>query len=202
MNIEFSQLVLLALNHALRQEPWASQQLQVHAGKVACIDLSYLCLRMKVTSTGFLESVQDDAVVNVTIQISPTDLPLLLQDQLQDKQRMISYVKLKGDADFAQTISDLSKQVPWDSEQQLSQLFGDIAGKRLADSGKAVVGRLKVTAKNFQENLAEYFLEENPMLTRPKHVGAFSQEVVRSRDDVERLLKRIEKIEKALNNDV
>jgi len=153
---------------------------------------------MKVTPTGLLEVASDDAMVNVTIRIDAADLPLLLQN----KERAISYVKLDGDAEFAQTISDLSQQLRWDSEQQLSRLFGDIAGKRMADTGKAIVNHLQSNAQKLQENLAEYFLEESPLLVRPARVSEFGQEVARTRDDVERLLKRIEKIEKALNNDV
>jgi len=198
MAIEFSSLWRPALNHLLSQEPWASEQLRAHTGKIVCIDLSPLTLRMKVTPTGLLEVASDDAMVNVTIRIDAADLPLLLQN----KERAISYVKLDGDAEFAQTISDLSQQLRWDSEQQLSRLFGDIAGKRMADTGKAIVNHLQSNAQKLQENLAEYFLEESPLLVRPARVSEFGQEVARTRDDVERLLKRIEKIEKALNNDV
>lgn len=190
----FSQLSLFvpALNHLLAQEPWASQQLQKHAGKVACIDLSMVTLRMKITEAGTVEAAPDDIAANVTIRINPADVPLILQDQ----QRAISYVKLEGDADLAHTISELGKNLRWDAEQQLSQIFGDIAGRRMASTGKAVVSNLKSTAQKINENLAEYFLEENPMLVRPERVVEFAEQVGRTRDDVERLMKRIEKLEK------
>ncbi len=198
MTIELSSLLLPALNHLLSQEPWACTQLQTHAGKIACIDLSLLALRLKVTATGLLAHAPDGAQVNVTIRVDAADLPLLLQD----RERAMSYVTLEGDAEFAQTISDLSRQLRWDSEQQLSRLFGDIAGKRIADSGQAVLQHLQRNARALQENLADYFLEENPLLVRPARVSEFGQDVSRTRDDAERLLKRIEKLEKALDDDV
>ena len=185
-------LLLPALNHLLAQEPWASQQLQTHAGKIACIDLSVAILRMQITAQGFLEAAADDTRPNVTISIKPSDVPLILQDQ----QRAISYVKLEGDADLAQTLSDLGKNLRWDTEQQLSQIFGDIAGRRIASAGKVMVQNLRSTAQKINENLAEYFLEENPMLVRPERVTDFAEQVGRTRDDVERLMKRIEKLEK------
>lgn len=189
-------LLLPALNHLLAQEPWATQHLQPHAGKVACIDFHFLSLRIKITTPGYLEVAPDEQTANVTIHINPANIPLIIQD----KERAISYVKLEGDADLAQTLSELGKHLRWDTEQQLSDWFGDIAGRRLANTGKAVVTTLKNNAQKLQENLAEYFLEENPMLIRPARVTGFAQEVGRTRDDIERLQKRIEKCEKALQH--
>jgi ubiquinone biosynthesis protein UbiJ len=45
--------------------------------------------------------------------------------------------------------------------------------------------------------VAEYFLEENPMLVRPQAVSDFADEIAKLRDDVERIAKRIEKLEGA-----
>ncbi len=185
-------VLLPALNHLLAQEPWASAQLQTHAGKIACINLSGMTLRARINATGMLEEAPDDVAANVTIHIKAADVPLILQDQ----QRAISYVKLEGDADLAQTLSELGKNLRWDAEQQLSGIFGDIAARRMTNTGKAVVANLKVAAARMNENLAEYFLEENPLLVRPERVTEFAELVARTRDDVERLMKRIEKLEK------
>jgi ubiquinone biosynthesis protein UbiJ len=189
MNPSFSPIILPALNHLLSQEPWAAKQLQLHAGKVACIDFQLFSVRLKIAAHGFLEAAPDETTPNVTIHINPADIPLIIQD----KERAISYVKLEGDAELAQTISELSKNLRWDTEQQLSDWFGDIAGRRIATTGKSIVTHLQNNAQKLQENLAEYFLEENPMLVRPTRVTEFAQEVGRIRDDVERLQKRIEK---------
>lgn len=185
-------LLLPALNHLLAQEPWATQHLQVHAGKVACLDFHFFSLRIKITAPGYVEIAADEQTANVTIHINPANIPLILQD----KERAISYIKLEGDADLAQTLSELGKNLRWDTEQQLSDWFGDIAGRRLANTGKAVVATLQSNTKKLQENVAEYLLEENPMLIRPARVTEFAQEVGRIRDDVERLIKRVEKCEK------
>ncbi len=186
-------LILPALNHLLAQEPWAAEQLQQHAGKVACIEIAPIALRLKINAQGQLDSAADDEVANVTIRINPSDVPLILQN----KERAASYVKLEGDADLAQTISDLGKNLRPDLEHELSKVFGDIAGRRIAQTGKSVFSTLQSNAQKLQENLAEYFLEENPMLVRPSQVAEFAQDVSRTRDDVERLMKRLEKCEKA-----
>jgi len=194
MNRTLAPFILPALNHLLAQEPWATQQLLPHAAKIACIDFGFCSLRVRITAQGYAEAAADDAVANVTIHINPADIPLILQD----KERAIAYIKLEGDADLAQTFSALSKNLRWDTEQQLSDWFGDIAGRRIAQTGRAAISSLQNNAQKLQENLAEYFLEENPMLMRPAHVAEFAKEVSHTRDDVERLQKRIEKCEKAL----
>ena len=193
MNPQFSTLLVPALNHLLAQESWAMQQLQVHAGKIACIDLSMLSLRVQITGQGLLEAAADNATANVTIRINPADLGVIMQD----RQRAISYVKLEGDADLAQTLSELGKNLRWDAEHQLSELFGDLAGRRIAGVGKSMIANVQSVGVKLQENLAEYFLEENPMLIRPARVAEFAEQTGRIRDDVERLMKRIEKLEQS-----
>ena len=186
-------LLIPALNHVLAQESWASRQLQLHAGKTACIDLSMFSIRFRVTGQGFLEPAPDEMPVSVTIRINPADLPLILRD----KQRAVSYVKLEGDADLAQTISELGLNLRWDAEQELSRVVGDIPARRMAMAGKSLFSSLQRSGQKLQENIAEYFLDENPQLVRPVRVSEFAREVARTRDDVERLMKRIEKCEKA-----
>lgn len=192
MNLSFSTLSIPALNHLLAQEPWASQQLQLHAGKVICIDLTVFKLRAKISTQGYLKAVPDDMAANVVIKINPADVPYIFQDH----QHAAAYVKLEGDADLAQTISGLGKNLRWDIEQQLSELLGDIAARRIANTGKAMVTILQSNAKKIKENLAEYFLEENPLLVRSSSTSEFAQQVARLRDDVERIGKRVEKCEK------
>ena len=89
---QFPRLFLPALNHLLAQEAWASQQLQPHATKVACFDLSLFSLKLKITAQGFVESASEEAIANVTIKLNPADIPLILQNQ----ERAISYVNIEG----------------------------------------------------------------------------------------------------------
>jgi ubiquinone biosynthesis protein UbiJ len=186
----------IAINYLLNQEPWAAQQLRPHAGKIACFDFHLFWLRIRITKQGHIEEAPGNITPNVTIHINLADIPLIIQN----KERAISYVRLDGDADLAHVFSELAQNLRWDTEQQLSDWFGDIAGRRLANAGKAAVATLQTSAKKLQENFAEYFLEENPLLVREARVSEFAQEVGRTRDDVERLIKRIEKCEKGLND--
>lgn len=191
-----------AINHLLNSESWAREKLKAHAGKVACIDGGLFVLRAKVTPDGLLESdhaVDVDAidanvanVTNVTIKFAWSDLPLMLQN----RERAFSYVKIEGDADFANMISQLSNSLRWDAEHDLARWIGDIAAVRVVSHAKSAWQAGRTQQQKLTENVAEYFLEENPMLVRLQEMSDVANEVTRTRDDVERLLKRIEKLEK------
>jgi len=186
---------ILFVNHLLAQEPWAAARLQKHAGKTACIDVELFQLRVAIGVDGLLQSAEaanSSSVDQVVLRIKPADLALIAQN----RERAVSYVKIEGDADFANTLSQLSQDLRWEVEEDLSKLLGDVAAVRLVTAGKNVVENAKRTHQYLQENFAEYFLEENPMLVRPQAVRAFGEQVNKTRDDVERMMKRLERLEK------
>lgn len=186
---------ILFVNHLLAQEPWVAARLQKHAGKTACIDVELFQLRVAIGVDGLLQSAEaanSSSVDQVVLRIKPADLALIAQN----RERAVSYVKIEGDADFANTLSQLSQDLRWEVEDDLSKLLGDVAAVRLVTAGKNVVENAKRTHQYLQENFAEYFLEENPMLVRPQAVRAFGEQVNKTRDDVERMMKRLERLEK------
>lgn len=180
-----------AINHLLAQEPWARQKLLAHCGKTASIDTGMLAVRLRVGVDGFVETVDDKVVSDVTIKVKLSDLPLMAANA----ERAFSYVKIDGDADFANAISQLSQNLRWDAAHDISKLVGEIAAERLVSSAASAVATVQATHRSLTENLAEYFLEEQPMLVRPAAVAALGGEVGKLRDDLERLAKRIEKLE-------
>lgn len=183
-----------AINHLLAQEAWARDALALHAGKEACIDTGHLRLRMRVTRDGMVETATSDEPANVTIHVKLTDLPLIAQN----RDRAFSYVRIEGDAEFANTISSLSKGLRWDAEHDMERLFGPIGATRLVGGAKAAFTGATATGRRLAENVAEYLLEENPVLVRPTAVDQFTDDVSRTRDDVERLDKRIARLEQKL----
>lgn len=186
--------VIATMNHLLAQEPWARQELRLHAGKIACIDAAPVVLRLHVTADGMVEAASADVVPHVTIRVKLSDLPLIAQN----RERAFSYVKIEGDAEFANTISRLSKSLRWEAEHDLEKLIGPIAATRLVEGAKAAFETVRTGQRKLAENVAEYFLDENPVLVRPVMAEEFASGVARLRDDVERAAKRLEKLEKKL----
>ena len=186
------------VNHLLAQEAWAREALKRHAGKVACIDTGHLRLCMRVARDGMLETAGGadsvDQVPNVTIHVKLGDLPLILQNS----ERAFSYVRIDGDAEFANTISQLSKGLRWDAENDLERFIGPIGAARLVGGARGAVGSASSAGRRLAENVAEFLLEERRVLVRPKHVEGFGDEINRLRDDVERSAKRIARLEQRL----
>ncbi len=185
--------VIATINHLLAQEPWARQQLAVHAGKLACIDTGALALRLRVDSAGMLATAPADMPANVTIRVKLSDVPLILQN----RERAFSYVKIDGDAEFANAISQLSKGLRWEAEHDLEKVVGPMLATRLVAGAKDAAAFVRSGQQKLAENVAEYFLDEQPMLIRPSALQEYSSGVTRVRDDVERLAKRLARLEKA-----
>lgn len=188
----FPAILPAVINHLLAQEPWARDKLAAHAGKIACFDAGLLNICFKVAPGGMLEAAPAEAAASVTIRAQAADLPLMLQN----RERAFSYVQIEGDADFANAISQLSQTLRWEAEHDLSKLVGDIAATRIVGGARSAARSVQSGAQALAENVAEYFLEENPTLLRPQAVSEFGREVARMRDDVERLAKRIEKLQR------
>ena len=185
--------VIATINHLLAQEPWARQQLAVHAGKLACIDTGAVALRLRVDNAGMLEAAPADMPANVTIRVKLSDVPLILQN----RERAFSYVKIEGDAEFANAISQLSKGLRWEAEHDLEKVVGPMLATRLVAGAKDAAAFVRTGQQKLAENVAEYFLDEQPMLIRPSTLQEYSAGVTRVRDDVERLAKRLARLEKA-----
>ncbi len=182
------------INHLLAQEAWARDALRLHAGKEACIDTGHLQLRLRVARDGMFETSQDERPANVTIRVKLADLPLIAQN----RDRAFSYVKIEGDAEFANTISALSKGLRWDAEFDLERLVGPLAARGLVQGSRGAAQGVLGAGRRIAENLAEFLLDERQVLIRPAQVGEFAADVVRLRDDVERTAKRIAKLEARL----
>lgn len=182
------------INHLLAQEAWARESLVRHAGKEACIDTGHFELRLRVARDGMLEPGTAEAPANVTIRVKLSDLPLIAQN----RDRAFSYVKIEGDAEFANTISSLSKGLRWDAEYDLERIVGPLGARGLVQGARSAAGGVLGAGRRMAENVAEFLLEERPVLVRPSAVNEFAADVVRLRDDVERTAKRIAKLEQRL----
>lgn len=183
-----------AINHLLAQEAWARDALGLHAGKVALIDAGSVALRMQVTRDGMLQAAGADQAPSVTIRLKLADLPLIAQN----RERAFSYVQIEGDAEFANSISQLSKGLRWEAEHDLERLAGPIAATRIVGGARSLFAAALSTHRKLTENLAEYLVEEQPVLVRPAMLDELGGDVNRLRDDVERAAKRLAKLEQKL----
>lgn len=189
--------VAAMMNHLLSRQPALTTLLKPHAGKVACFDAGLLRLSLLVASDGFLrnpEQATPDIQPAVTIRIKPSELPAILADM----RSAVSHVTIEGDADFAKTISEVVMHLRWDAEEDLAPVVGDIAAVRIVQAARSAVQNIKAGSQSLTESVAEYLLEEHPVLLRREQRLEFAAHVTTLRDDTERLAKRIALLEKQI----
>lgn len=184
--------IAAAINHLLARQPAQQAALAAHAGKTACIATGFFDLRLRVAADGLLEAGLDDNA-SVTIRVKPADVPQILAN----RARAFSYVKIEGDADFANSISQIANTLRWEAEEDLTPLVGDIAAVRIVQTVQASLANMQSSGKKLAENIAEYLLEENPTLLHKQVAEDFAAAVATLRDDTERLAKRIQLLERA-----
>lgn len=107
---------------------------------------------------------------------------------------LMRQVRLEGDAEFAQAISAVANNLRWDIEDDLSKVVGDVAATRLSGAARKVGGEIRAAQRKLAGNVAEYLLEENPQLVRPRSVDALAEAIRILRDDLARLEKRVDRL--------
>ena len=180
-----------AINHLLASEPWARAQLAPHVGKTLNVVLSPFTIRLAVAVDGSVVRASSDAVADTTVTLPPSTITRVLTGGADAASRDL---QVSGDADFAQAVSMLVRNLRWDVEEDLSKVIGDAASHRVVSAARAASGEVRRTNERMVAGLSEYLLEENPQLVRPRAVEALAEGVRRLRDDLARLEKRVDRV--------
>jgi ubiquinone biosynthesis protein UbiJ len=184
----FEALAIPPLNRLLRSSPWALERLRPHAGKTALLTCPPWDVRVTVAGTGELERASAEAAPDVVIATTPG---LLLRVASGDDKAW-GDAQLDGDIQFAGAIDYVRRNLGWDYEETLSRFVGDIAAHRIAGAVHAARGWPRTAILDMARGAAEYAAHENPQIASAEAVEHFNAEVDRTRDDVDRLEKRIE----------
>lgn len=184
-------LVLPVLNHLLAGEAWATERLRPFAGAQVAIDAGpLLALRLGIDEHGNFRAGDPAATPNVTIAL-PADLPLRL---LVNRSKLFSDAKLSGSVDLAETLAFVFRNLEWDVEADLAKFLGDIPARRLALFGAGFVRQARDGAVRVARNVTEYATEDSDLITPPRDLAVFCDEVSVLRDDLARLEKRIDRL--------
>ena len=187
-----------AINHMLAAEPWARAQLAPHANKTLHVVVAPFTVQLSVAPNGTVARAAAGCVPDVTVTLASSALSRVLAGGTDAVMRDM---RLEGDAEFAQAVSLVARQLRWDVEEDLSKVVGDAAAHRVVEGARAVAARVSETHEKFAANVSEYLLEENPHLIRPRAVRAFADSVRVLRDDLARLEKRVDRLSRNVTRD-
>jgi len=156
-----------ALNLLLDREPWAKTRITAHAGKTVRIRIGLLDLRFTLMHDGRLERADPAVVADVTLSVPDNrlaDLPAALRNR-DNPAQLASLLHLEGDAGLAQLVSDLARDLRWDSEHELARFTGGMLSRQIHQVLRSTFATATSVASRLSENLGEYVAEEAEWVT-------------------------------------
>ena len=186
-----SSVALAPLNHILLSENWAKRRLQSHTGKTIKICVSpFLCTALTIQESGELLAVANNSSIDTTATFTLGLLPRLLTHD----EGAYSEISISGDDEFAEELIYISRNLHWDVEQELSKITGDIFAHRIVQTGQDIKCWHSENTENLSAALAEYWLEEQPLLAKSSHVKEFIADVNALSNEMEQLEILVEKL--------
>lgn len=176
------------INHLLDDENWARARLKPFAGQTARLACGQFETTVEITAEGNFRpgAAQAEATVHLTL---PPDAPWRA---LIDRTSLLADVHVSGSAELAECLGFVFRNLNWDVENDLAQLVGDIAARRLIQGGQTLVGLPLRLAGNLAQNFAEYLTEENPLIARKVDVTSFASDITDLAQASDRLEKRLQ----------
>ncbi len=179
------------VNHVLRSAPLAMERLAKHAGRTVVFRVGPVDTALTIQTTGEVTRAVPGAARDLDVRISPFLLPRLAAGE----EAAYRDIELEGDMELAQEISFIARNLDWDFEEDLSKAVGDVAAHRIAGGARAMRRWSRDAAFRMAQGAAEYWTEESPLIASRVKVEDFVAGMSQLRDAIERLEKRIERLE-------
>ena len=184
------------INHVLKAEPWAMEELARHASKVIVLSLPIGNLSFEIAPEGSLLALTNVDTPALELEVSPEVLSALAGGQGNLREQAMKSVKITGDADLAQLLGRLAGQIRWEYEEDLARFIGDAPANFAVRQGKKIVSAGKSAATDLLENMVEYVSEERKVLLNKRDFMIRKSELSALRDAVDRIEKRIQLLER------
>ena len=161
-----------------------------------------LSIRIKNTSRDFFVIMksnvfdfhQDSKNYDVQISGSLISFANLLRNKSSDALRDGS-ISINGDVGIAQKFQKLFLMIKPDIEEELSHFIGDIMAYNIVKFSDKAGSWMQNTKDVLDENVTEYLQEEIKIMPSKYEFKIFSKEVSKIRDDIERLEKKLSKLQ-------
>jgi ubiquinone biosynthesis protein UbiJ len=190
--MKFESPVAAALNRLLESESWARERLAPFAGEVLELRAPPLpALRLAVAAGGRLSPAEGGASASLTISAGPGALAAALQGE----EQLMRAVDVSGNAQLASEVMFLFRHLRWDAEEDAAKIVGDVAARRLTGLVRGAAAWHADAARRIAGSLVEYATEEKRLLVTRGELDGIAAAQARLRDGLERLEKRIERLQ-------
>jgi ubiquinone biosynthesis protein UbiJ len=190
--VTFESPLAAALNRLLRSEPWARERLLPFASEILELRAPPMPrLRFAIAAEGWLEPAPAAAAEpSLVITIRPDALAAAAKGE----DHLLRSIDVAGNAKLASEVMFLVRHLRWDVEEDLAQVVGDVAARRLAGFARDAAAWHADAARRIAGSFIEYAVEEKQLLVKRPVLEAFAGELARLRDGIERLEKRVERL--------
>jgi ubiquinone biosynthesis accessory factor UbiJ len=187
-----SRSALRLLNHLLFHEAWARSRLKPFAGQTLFLEVGGLAVLLSIDNSGLFEA-NSNREVTPTVSINlPSDW---LRHAVANRSSIFSLANITGSVDLAETLGFVFRNLQWDAESDLALWIGDVAALRFVRGSKRFLFWHVEALKRLSLNFTEFFVEENPTITRGLDLAKFCTEVDGVSEECTRLEKRLERLE-------
>jgi len=166
-------------------------------GKVMALHVEGMPLSIYFKSNGEQMSLdtQHEGAADATLSGTPLSL-LRMAGPAPEAALRTGSVHIHGDAEIAQTFSELLKQARPDLEEELSRVIGDVAAHQVGNVARSALDFARRAADTFAQNVSEYLQEEGRDAPSRTEADEFIAGVDKLRDDVDRLEARLSLLER------
>lgn len=187
----------LVLDRALALDPDTRTALATLEGREMALALQAppLALRVRVETGRLVIGPDRGAEADLSVR---TTLGAVIAQLLPGREAgalPVGQVRISGDAELARRVQQLLQRYEPDVEEAFTRLFGDVIGVQIARALRRGFDWSRATATVMARNTAEYLSEESGDLVPKAELEAFLDEVDETRDAVERLERKIARVQ-------
>ena len=182
-----------ALNRVLQSEPWARERLAPFASETLELRAPHLPrLCFTISADGHLGAAPPEASPSLVITVGPEALAAAAKGE----DHLLRSIDVAGNARLANEVMFLARHLRWDVEEDLAKFVGDVAARRLTGLARDAAAWHADAARRIAASFVEYAVEEKPLLVKRPALEEFAGALARLRDGIERLEKRIERLDR------
>ncbi len=175
-------------NRALAGQDWAREKLVPFAGRTFALRVGALSGTWTVGDDGSFASAAAGTPVDLTLTLSPLSMPSFLADP----SRWNEFVREEGDVAFGGALKDLARTLPWFVEEGFAKAFGPVAGQRIADAGRQLLGFPEHAAQRIGDSAGSYARDETRLMVRGSEARAMRDDIAAVTARVDALAARVD----------
>lgn len=186
-----------AFNRLLSLDPEAAKQLAAMEGRIICLQLEGINIRLFIFPDAEDVMILDDFDGEADTTISGTPIALAKLGLASDSQAEMftGDVTITGDLKLGRQFNQLFASLDLDWEEQLSKITGDMAAHTLGNISRSLFSWNSRNTNSMKMNMGEYLQEEIRYIPSQNEVDGFMHDVNTLRNDISRLEARLKKIE-------